>query len=147
MTSPIRTARAEDHLPRPWFVRYPNCGPRFPSGKRPCLIRLSGSDGRGPWRGGGPAPYGHCGWPYVCGSRAPWSADAFWADRYEAWGTPPQFRFKPALPAQQQFRQKLRSAKDTCSIIADKSLPCQPSFLSENKEIFKGFPFPQDIVA
>ena len=50
---------------------------------------ISGSDERGPWHGGGPEPCGHCGWPYACGSRAPWNAGASWADRYEAWGTPP----------------------------------------------------------
>ena len=43
---------------------------------------LSGSGGHGPWRGGGPEPYGRCWWPFSCGSRAPWSAGASWADRY-----------------------------------------------------------------
>lgn len=50
---------------------------------------FSKTDGRGPWRGGGPAPCGRSWWPYACGSRAPWNAGASWADRYEAWGTPP----------------------------------------------------------
>ena len=37
---------------------------------------------RGPWRDGEPALYGRFWWPFSYGSRAPWSADASWADRY-----------------------------------------------------------------
>ena len=42
-----------------------------------------------PWRDGGRAPCGHFWWTFSSGSRAPWSADAFSADRYGTFGTPP----------------------------------------------------------
>ena len=83
--APARCMPIVSSRPIPWPIRScrnsPAQGLRAPG--------ISGSDGRGPWRGGGPEPCGHCGWPCAYGSRAPWNAGASWADRYEAWGTPP----------------------------------------------------------
>ena len=86
----VCTAGAGETFPRP-YLRVCLICVLLPYLHRMMAVcpKLSGSGGRGPWRGGGPAPCGHCGWPYACGSRAPWNAGASWADRYEAWGTPP----------------------------------------------------------
>ena len=43
---------------------------------------LNGSDGYGPWRGGGREPSGRWPSPFSCGTHGPWSDEASWADRY-----------------------------------------------------------------
>ena len=44
-------------------------------------LGISGSAGHGLWRGDEPEPCARWQWPCACGTRAPWNADASWADK------------------------------------------------------------------
>ena len=114
-----------EKLPRPYEMPYSICGP------------ISGSDGRGPSRGGGPGPCGRWRYAYAYGTRAPWSAGASWADRYEpCWDTSCTKikRVAPPTTTASRLRSSNKTAlhhldlNDAHGIIAYFKIACQPLF-------------------
>ena len=63
-------------------VEFPSSAPLLFRTPLPPRESINGSGVRGRVHGAVPAPCVRCALPCACGSRALWSADAFWADKY-----------------------------------------------------------------